>query len=43
MQDPHNNRIAQWLGVKGDATGVFEGDDHVIIPPSRHLENRGHS
>ena len=26
MQDPHNNGIAQWLGVKGDTTGVFEGE-----------------
>ena len=33
MQDPHNNRIAQWLGVKGDATGVFEGEMMTSLYP----------
>ena len=33
VQDPHNNRIAQWLGVKGDATGVFEGEMMTSLYP----------
>ena len=33
MQDPQNNRIAQWLGVKGDTSGVFEGEMMTSLYP----------
>ena len=34
MQDPNNNRIAQWLGVQGDDdSGVFEGEMMTSLYP----------
>ncbi|KAK7098096.1 CD109 antigen-like [Littorina saxatilis] len=35
ITDPHNNRIAQWLGVKSDdETGVFQGEMTTsLFPP----------